>query len=132
MPNSGKSYDLLDGAGRQLQVKARTIGDGVRASAKFSAFRSFDFDFALFITFDLTSYEVIWARLVPRDELKSAVSYSPHVNGSSVRITSAAKLGSDVTDRVFAAARGRIEGDSAERGSPAENTANPTDAPPCI
>lgn len=103
LPNSGKSYDLLDADGQRLQVKARTVGEGVRGSAKFSAFRSFDFDSAVFIAFDLGTYEVVWARLVPREVVESTVRYSPHINGSSVRITVASRLGLDVTDRVRAA-----------------------------
>jgi len=99
LPNSGKSYDLLDVKGRRLQVKARTVGNGVRPSAKFSAFRSFDFDSAVFIAFDLDTYEVMWARLVAREDVEAAVRYSPHINGSSVRINVASRLGDDVTER---------------------------------
>jgi hypothetical protein len=102
-PNSGKSYDLLDAEGKRLQVKARTIGHGVRGSAKFSAFRSFDFDRTVFIAFDLGSYEVEWARLVPRQDVEAAVRYSGHINGSAVRITVASRLGADITERFRAA-----------------------------
>lgn len=99
LPNSGKSYDLLDGESRRLQVKARSVGVGVSPSAKFSAFRSFEFDSAVFIAFDLGSYEVEWARLVPRDDVETAARYSSHINGSSVRINIASRLGEDVTER---------------------------------
>jgi hypothetical protein len=104
LPNSEKGYDLLDSSGSRIQVKARTIGEGVGPSAKFSAFRSFDFDSALFLALDLGSYQIDWARLVPRQEVEDVVRYSPHINGSSLRITKAAKMGDDVTERVRAAA----------------------------
>ncbi|MCU1416798.1 MAG: hypothetical protein JWP32_972 [Schumannella sp.] len=102
-PNSEKSYDLLDPSGSRIQVKARTIGEGVHASAKFSAFRSFDFDNALFLALDLGTYRIEWARLVARQEVEDVARYSPHINGSSLRITKAAKMGEDVTERVRAA-----------------------------
>jgi hypothetical protein len=104
LPNSEKSYDLLDSSGTRIQVKARTVGEGVRASAKFSAFRSFGFDKALFLAFDLGTYRVEWARLVSRQEVEDVARYSPHVNGSSLRILQAAKMGEDVTERIRAAA----------------------------
>ena len=105
MPNSGKSYDLLDASGLRLQVKARTVGAGVHGSAKFSAFRSFDFDAALFVAFDLGTYDVVWARMVGRAEVEAAVSYSAHINASSLRIRTAALMGRDVTNEVSQAAR---------------------------
>jgi hypothetical protein len=105
MPNSGKSYDLLDATGGRLQVKARTVGEGVRGSAKFSAFRSFEFDAALFIAFDLRTYDVVWARLVERAEVEATASYSAHINGSSLRIRTAATMGRDVTHLLRQAAR---------------------------
>lgn len=104
LPNSEKGYDLLDSSGSRVQVKARTIGEGVRPSAKFSAFRSSGFDSALFLALDLGSYQIEWARLVPRQEVEDVARYSPHINGSSLRITKAAKMGDDVTERIRAAA----------------------------
>lgn len=104
-PNSGKSYDLIAADGRSVQVKARTIGDGVRSSAKFSAFRSFDFDVAVFLAFDLSSYDLVWAHEVPSAEVRSATSYSAHTNASTVRISTARQLGTDVTDRFQAVLR---------------------------
>jgi hypothetical protein len=101
--NSEKSYDVTGADGRLLQVKARTIGPGVRGSAKFSAFRSFDFDVAVFLAFDLLTYELAWAREVPRGEVQEAVRYSPHTNASNVRIRSAQRLGVDVTARFTSA-----------------------------
>lgn len=102
---SQKSFDVTAADGRLVQVKARTVGPGVRTAAKFSPFRSFDFDIAVFVAFDLSSYAVTWAREVAAAAIRDEVSYSAHVNGSTVRIRSAERLGEDVTER-FRAAQG--------------------------
>jgi len=98
-PNSGKSHDLIAADGRLVQVKARTIGEGVHSSAKFSAFRSFEFDVAVFLAFDLSTYGLVWAREVASADVESATSYSAHTNASTVSISTARQLGTDVTSR---------------------------------
>ena len=60
--NSVKSYDLLSADGRRVQVKARTVGSDTHPGAVFSAFRSFDFDVAVLVTFDSSTYALQWAR----------------------------------------------------------------------
>jgi hypothetical protein len=99
-PNSEKSYDVIADDGRLIQVKARTIGGGVKLSAKFSAFRSFDFDVTVFLALDMSSYDVVWAREVGVDEVRAAVRFSTHINGNFVSIREARRLGTDVTDLV--------------------------------
>ena len=97
-PNSVKSHDLVSADGRRIQVKAITIADGMHPSATFSAFRSFDFDAAAFLAVDRATYDVLWAREVPADEVRAAARFSTHTNAHTVRIPVAAKLGVDVTD----------------------------------
>ncbi len=95
--NSVKSYDLRADDGRHIQVKARTVGPDTRAGAVFSAFRSFDFDVAVLLTFDSTTYALRWAREVAAADLQTAGRYSAHVNGRLIRVTVAEQLGVDVT-----------------------------------
>lgn len=97
--NSVKSYDLQAADGRRIQVKARAIGPGTRAGAVFSAFRSFDFDVAVLIAFDSSTYEVLWAREVPAADIEAAGRYSPHINGNLIPITVGTGLGTDITTR---------------------------------
>ncbi|OZM72656.1 hypothetical protein CFN78_13550 [Amycolatopsis antarctica] len=101
--NSAKSYDLLAADGQRIQVKARTVGPGTQAGTIFSVFRSFDFDVAVLITFDSSTYGLRWAREVPAAEIETASRYSSHVNGNRLLITTGAQLGTDVTPRFSAA-----------------------------
>jgi hypothetical protein len=97
--NSVKSYDLRAADGRRIQVKARAISPGARVAEVFSAFRSFDFDVAVLIAFDSSTYELRWAREVPADDIEAAGRYSRHVNGNLIPITVGAGLGTDITTR---------------------------------
>lgn len=102
--NSVKSYDLLAADDRRVQVKARTVGPDTRASAVFSAFRSFDFDIAVLITFDSATYALRQAREVPAADLETAGRHSAHINGRLIKITTGLRLGVDVTSRFRATA----------------------------
>lgn len=99
-PNSNKSFDVLTPDGRRVQVKARTVGDADRDASKISMFRSFDFDAAVVVAFDMSSYEVVWAREIPADELQSRASYSAHTNAHRLPLRTMRGLGTDVTDRL--------------------------------
>ncbi len=103
-PNSGKSHDLVAADGRRVQVKAITIAEGVRASATFSAFRSFEFDVAAMLALDRATYQVVWAREVRAAEIHDAARFSTHINAHLIRIPVAARLGVDVTERFRVAA----------------------------
>lgn len=103
-PNSNKSYDLTAPDGTRMQVKGRAIGPDTRPQAKFSPFRSFDFEVAVFVAVDLETYDVSWAREVTVEDVKNAATYSAHVNGSTVRVGTAARLGTDVTSAFVTAA----------------------------
>lgn len=80
-------------------MKARTIEPTPRAGAVFSAFRSFDFDIAVLLAFDSTTYALQWAREVLKADLETAGRYSAHINGRLIRVTAGARLGIDVTAR---------------------------------
>ncbi|MEV6904331.1 hypothetical protein [Amycolatopsis sp. NPDC051372] len=95
------SYNLRAADGRRVQVKARTIHPDTRG-AFFSPFRSFDFDVAVLIAVDSSTYNVLWAREVPVADIEAASRYSAHTNGNRVSITAGARLGTDVTTRFSA------------------------------
>ena len=101
--NSEKSYDLLTAHGRRIQVKARLVAPADRRSQSFSAFRSWDFDSALFLLFDTASYELIWARELTVDETKAIGRWVGHTNSSAIVIRNVAKAGIDVTETVRSA-----------------------------
>lgn len=98
-PNSTKSHDVTDLNGRRIQVKAM----GKRASgrsAKFSPFRSFEFDSAVFLVFDSENFNLILAREVAGDDIKSVARYSSHTNGRQPTLRQIEGLGDDVTDEM--------------------------------
>jgi hypothetical protein len=95
--NSVKSYDLLAADSRRVQVKARAVGPDTGAGAVFSAFRSFDFDIAVLMTFGSSTYALRWAREVPAADLETAGRFSSHINGRLLRITAGEQLGVEVT-----------------------------------
>jgi hypothetical protein len=97
--NSVKSYDLLAADKRRVQVKARAIGPNARSGAVFSPFRSFDFDVAVLIAFDGSTYDVLWAREVPPADIEAASRFSRHINGHLPPVTAGVRLGIDVTTR---------------------------------
>ncbi len=101
--NSAKSYDLIDAAGRRVQVKARTVSPQTSPSSVFSVFRTFDFDVAVFLVFDQATYELMWAAELGPQEIEAAARWSSHVNGRLLRVRKARELGVDVTARFDAA-----------------------------
>jgi len=102
-PNSEKSYDLTTHQGRRTQVKARLVDPSDRRSQNFSAFRSFDFDDALFLLFDATSYDLIWARVLTAEATRAIGRRVEHTNSSAIVIRNVAAAGIDVTTTVRAA-----------------------------
>ncbi len=95
-PNSMKSHDVTDATGRKIQVKAmggRMAGQG----GKFSPFRSFDFDTAVFLVFSGDTFELAIAREVTPDEIEAVARYSAHTNGRQPTLRQIQGLGVDVT-----------------------------------
>lgn len=70
----------------RVQVKARTVGTDTRRNAKFSAFRSWDFHKALFITFDAVTYDVTSAVMVPSTAIQQRALFSGHTNAFTVTL----------------------------------------------
>lgn len=100
-PNSEKSYDLVAGDGRKLQVKVRLIRSGTSPSAGFSPIRSFNFDACVFLLIDGDHGEVIAAREWSAQEVQESGKHRAHTNGIVVRvgqITSASAHGVDRVD----------------------------------
>lgn len=100
-PNSEKSYDLVAEDGRRIQVKVRVIRRGTRPSAVFSAIRSFDFDACVFLLIDDDADDVVTARELTVDEVKTLGRYREHTNGTVLRIgkLSGGEFGADLTDQ---------------------------------
>lgn len=101
-PNSTKSHDVTDQRGRRIQVKAMG-GRVVGRSGKFSPFRSFDFDTAVFLIFAAETFELALAREVGADAIEAVARYSAHTNGHQPTLRQIEGLGVDVTDEMWAA-----------------------------
>lgn len=95
-PNSTKSHDVTDQSGRRVQVKAMG-GRVVGRSGKFSPFRSFDFDTAVFLIFAAETFELVLAREVDADSVEAVAPYSRHTNGRQATLRQVESLGLDVT-----------------------------------
>jgi hypothetical protein len=96
-PNSEKSYDLRRPDGHRVQVKARVVDPLDKRSQAFSAFRSWDFEEALFLLFDAASYDLIWARELTRAETVNIGRRVEHTNSSAVAVRNVLHGGRDVT-----------------------------------
>jgi hypothetical protein len=95
-PNAAKSHDLIDAKGDKIQVKAMG-GRMAGRAAKFSPFRSFDFDTAVFLVFESDTFEIALAREVSAEAIEAVARYSPHVNGSQPTLRQVEAMGVDVT-----------------------------------
>ena len=102
-PNSEKSYDLTTPDGRRVQVKARLVDPADSRSQNFSAFRSFDFDDALFLLLDATTYDLIWARELTSETTQAIGRRVEHTNSSAIVVRNVAAAGLDVTATVRSA-----------------------------
>ena len=96
-PNSEKSYDLLAEDDRRIQVKARLVDPADRRSQQFSAFRSWDFDIAVFVLLDARTYDIIWARELTSIETQQLGRRVEHTNSSAVLVRQVAAAGRDVS-----------------------------------
>ncbi len=85
-PNSHKSADVLLDDGRTVQVKSRVVGTESKGG-NYSFIRSWDFDLAVFVLFDVATYGVIQAIEVSSDEARAASSFSNHVGADRLRLS---------------------------------------------
>ena len=98
-PNSTKSHDVTTPSGARIQVKAmgaRSAGTG----EKFSPFRSFEFDTAIFLVFAPLTFELTLAREVGAAEVQAVSRYSKHTNGSQPTVSQIKDAGTDVVDEM--------------------------------
>ncbi len=95
--NSAKSYDLITADGLRMQVKARRADRDDRRSQGFSAFRSWDFDTALFLLFDAADYSLVWAKLLTSEATQALGRRSEHTNSTTILTRQVATHGADVT-----------------------------------
>ncbi len=110
-PNSKKSYDLLDGDARTVQVKARVVSDPPNpGQLQSSPFRSWDFSHAAFVLLDERTYLVRQASLLPAEVFARGDNLArrvDHVNGWCVYMTPAVMhhpSAVDITNALNAAA----------------------------
>lgn len=107
-PNSTKSHDVTTPGGSRIQVKAMG-GRAAGTAAKFSPFRSFDFDSAIFLVFDGESFELVEAYEIPASAIDEHIRRSPHVNGKQPNLRQVRALGLDIADEMRVAFA-RLEG----------------------
>lgn len=97
MPPGTKGYDLIDGKGRKIQVKTRTLPKGTNRIFQFAPglTDSVEFDIALCIRFERETDALAWAREYTREELLGLLT--PHKNGPRLPTGFARVHGTDVT-----------------------------------
>src|SRR5690606_20701263 len=80
----------------RIQVKA--IGGRLNGSAaRFSPFRSLDFDTAVLLVFAPDSFELALARAAIADEVEAVARYRPHTNGRQPTLRQVKSIEVDVT-----------------------------------
>lgn len=94
-PNSTKSHDVTDRDGKKIQVKARSIRRG-RKSGRFSPFRSFNFDSAVFLIFDAETFDLVNAREASPEEIMGIAKLSTHTNGRQPNLNQVSRIGESV------------------------------------
>ncbi len=106
-PNSTKSHDITTAAGQRIQVKAMS-NRAAGPAARFSPFRSADYDTAVFLVFG-AEFDIVEALEVEATLIEEQVRFVPHVAGRQPSLTQVRKLGNDVTAEMQSA-YGRIDG----------------------
>lgn len=101
---SARDIDLVDGAGRRIQVKARELPAGARRPYRFS---SLEFDVAVCIRFNRATFAIEWAREITRDEFVAVAS--PYGTGWQAGSSRLSRSGRDVT-ALFCEAWGALAG----------------------
>ena len=93
--NSAKSYDLLAGDGRRVQVKVRNVDPATSPSQIFSAIRSDGYDVCLFVL--VTHNWVTLAKEWSTADVEEHGKYRAHTNSVVVRVGKVFSVGTDVT-----------------------------------
>lgn len=103
-PNSTKSHDITTPDGQRIQVKAM-IQRRTGAAAKFSQFRSTDFDTAVFLVLDDEEFDLAEAYEVPAQLIHEQARYSAHTNSRQPTLRQVRSLGADVSEEMRSAYR---------------------------
>lgn len=111
-PNSMKSHDITDTGGRRIQVKAMGARRTGKAG-KFSPFRSFKFDIAVFLVYEFQTFKLAFAREVRANDVEAVSRYSAHTNGCQSTLRQIENAGIDATDEMRAA-YAALDGDVVE------------------
>lgn len=101
-PNSTKSHDITTPSGARIQAKAmggRRGGPG----AVFSAFRSFDFDTAVFLVFDALEFVLVEAYEASAQIVEDRARFAKHVNGRLATLRQVRAFGTDVLPEMTSA-----------------------------
>lgn len=91
-PPGTQSVDVIDPRGRRIQVKTRTLPQGVQRVFQFS---DLDFDVAICIRFDRSSNDLVWAREYTPHDLQKLTT--PHARGPRLPTGIATQSGTDRT-----------------------------------
>ena len=83
-PPSEKSWDVLTADGRRLQVKCRVVDPALGKAQTFSPFRSWGFDACVFVILDVSTYDLLHARVVDTKDLQLFAQPTAWVNGFRV------------------------------------------------
>ncbi|GAA2535762.1 hypothetical protein GCM10009860_15250 [Microbacterium mitrae] len=103
-PNSTKSHDITTASGHRIQVKAMA-NRAAGSAARFSPFRSADYDTAVFLVFD-AEFDIVEAFEVKSDLIEENVRFIPHVAGRQPSLTQVRTFGTDITAEMQAAYAG--------------------------
>lgn len=95
--NSTKSHDVTTEFGKRIQVKARIFS---HTAGKFSAFRSFDFDTAVFLIFAPDTYDITGAYELTSAEVTGGGSKDDWTNSTTLTGNRVKNLGKDVTEEM--------------------------------
>ncbi|TYL51176.1 DUF6998 domain-containing protein [Agromyces mariniharenae] len=123
-PPGTKAYDLIDAAGRRIQVKTRTLP---RDDDRMFQFHSLDIVVAICIRFERDTGKLDWAREFSIAELRELVS--PHAAGPRLSMARARVNGQDVTT-AFRQAWETLKGLEDWRGLPTIAANSGQDEPP--
>jgi hypothetical protein len=91
---SARDIDLVDRAGRRIQVKARELPPGVTRPYRFS---SRDFDVAVCIRFNRATFAIEWVREISKDEFLEIAS--PYGSGWQASTERVSRTGENVTSQ---------------------------------
>ena len=88
-------WDAVDADGTRIQVKTRFLEPGARRPF---TFKNLEFDVAVLVWLDATTFMIDWAREIARDAVEPLLA--PHASGYRLSPVRAVANGVDVTQRL--------------------------------